>query len=111
MSCFALKIRSRGIRTMRSSGAHPAEGGSEPTAALVISAPITAKSPSPNSNKSGQPDELDDFIPPACGSGPIRRLKVILVVWFGLIRAHSRPPLTVAALILDASVFAPKMRA
>ncbi len=49
----------------RSSAAQPAEEGSAGMAAAVMSWPMMAKSPLSSSRMSGQPDELDDFLPPS----------------------------------------------
>jgi len=72
MSDLARTSVFRGMRTMRSSGPQPAVGGSIP-AASVMSAPITAKSPSASSKMSGQPEQPTDFAPFSCGSEPSLR--------------------------------------
>ena len=61
------------MRTMRSSGPHPAVGGNFGLAASVMSMPITAKSPLASSQMSGQLLSAIVCLPFACGSGPILR--------------------------------------
>ena len=63
---------------IRSSCAHPADEGKYAIASTVMSWPMMAKSPPSSSRMSGHPDELDDCLPPSCGSGPILRRIFIL---------------------------------
>lgn len=69
---MAITRRWRGNRTIRSSGPHPAEGGSFGTAAAVMSVPITAKSPFSNSQMSGHASHPEQCVPVAWGLGPMR---------------------------------------
>lgn len=66
-----------------SSGPHPAVGGKAPTNS-VMSGPITAKSPPSISQMSGQPLAEEVCWPFACGSGPMRWVKLIFICVFGL---------------------------
>src|SRR5439155_18241734 len=61
---------------IRSSGPQLADTGSFP-ARSVISPPITAKSPVSSSKMSGQPLHPAVFAPPACGSEPSLRMKIV----------------------------------
>lgn len=83
MCRLAFTRRLRGRRTIRSFGAHPAEGGSFPIAAAVMSAPIMAKSPSSSSQMSGQPRQPEHGNPLDCGSLPnLRRNINAFRFWF-----------------------------
>jgi len=73
MSRFASTSRLRGMRTIRSSGPHPAVAGSLDFAASVMSMPIMAKSPFESSQMSGQLQRATVCLPFLCGSGPILR--------------------------------------
>lgn len=84
MSDFASTRIRRGTRTMRSSGPQPAVAGRRSLAASVISIPMMAKSPSSSSQMSGQFSKAGVLWPLACGSGPMRRRKVM--AFFGVVR-------------------------
>lgn len=73
MSCLAFTRRLRGKRTIRSSGPQPAVGGNFALASVVMSMPMTAKSPLSSSQMSGQPWHAAVLAPLACGSRPILR--------------------------------------
>ena len=62
MSDLAFTKRFRGMKTIRSSGPHPAVGGNFTLALSVMSMPITAN-PSASSQMSGQPWQPTDCAP------------------------------------------------
>ena len=75
MSDLAITKVFRGMRTQHSSGPQLAFGGRCARRILVMSVPITTKSPPSISKMSGQPRSAGVRLASTCGSGPsLRRI-------------------------------------